>query len=99
VRVLCVVLCAGRLPPCTCQSLLTRAPPSPVQVASWSFTFPVEGRPVAKGDLAPLRAVMCVEARKAGQAAEVLDAVVGNMRAGGGAGGEGTAGAPSKGGK
>ncbi|GFR40420.1 hypothetical protein Agub_g994, partial [Astrephomene gubernaculifera] len=54
------------------------------QVASWSFTFPVEGRPVAKGDLRPLRAVMCVEAGRMAEARAMMDLVVGNMMAEGG---------------
>ncbi|GIL56481.1 hypothetical protein Vafri_11840, partial [Volvox africanus] len=55
------------------------------QVSSWSFTFPVESRPLAKGDLRPLRAVMCVEARRMREAREMMDMVVGNMMADGGA--------------
>ncbi|GLI60059.1 hypothetical protein VaNZ11_001911, partial [Volvox africanus] len=55
------------------------------QVCSWSFTFSVEGRPLAKGDLRPLRAVMCVEAGRVREAREMMDLVVGNMMADGGA--------------
>ncbi|KXZ44657.1 hypothetical protein GPECTOR_64g151 [Gonium pectorale] len=58
------------------------------QVCSWSFTFPIEGRPVAKGDLVPLRAVMCIEAGRVAEAREMMDLVVGNMMADGGGAGQ-----------
>ncbi|EFJ40052.1 hypothetical protein VOLCADRAFT_108356 [Volvox carteri f. nagariensis] len=58
------------------------------QVCSWSFTFPLEGRPVAKGDLRPLRAVMCVSAERVGEARAMMDLVVGNMMAEGAEGGK-----------
>lgn len=35
---------------------------------AWSFTFPVENRPVAKDELQPLRLVMLVSAQAAGEA-------------------------------
>ncbi|GLC61591.1 hypothetical protein PLESTB_001773800 [Pleodorina starrii] len=70
------------------------------QVCSWSFTFPVEGRPVAKGDLRPLRAVMCVEAGRVAEARAMMDLVVGNMMAEEeGEGQEAAAGAAAAGGK
>jgi len=50
--------------------------------ASWSYTFPVEGRPVGKDDLLPLRLVMLVDASKVQAARAALDSVVGNMAAG-----------------
>ena len=49
---------------------------------SWSFNFPVEGRPVTKDDLQPLRMVMLVEAPKIPAVRKALDAVVDNMAAG-----------------
>ncbi len=58
----------------------------PPQVCSWSFTFPIEGRPVAKGDLRPLRCVMGVEARRMDEARAMLDHMVGNVMAEGAAG-------------
>lgn len=74
------------------------------QVCSWSFTFPIEGRPVAKGDLRPLRCVMGVEARRMAEARAMLDHMVGNVMAEGpaaagkaAAGKAGPAGAPQGG--
>ncbi|KAG2422485.1 hypothetical protein HYH02_015435 [Chlamydomonas schloesseri] len=52
------------------------------QVCSWSYTFPVTSRPVAKGDLRPLRCVMCVEAGRVAEARAMMDLVVGNPMAG-----------------
>lgn len=57
------------------------AHPAALQVCSWSYTFPVEGRPVAKDELRPLRLVMLVEAGRVAEARQMLDLVVGNMAA------------------
>ncbi|KAG2497708.1 hypothetical protein HYH03_004445, partial [Edaphochlamys debaryana] len=50
------------------------------QVCSWSFTFPVEGRPVGRGDLVPLRCVMAVTPARLKEARMMMEMVVGNPR-------------------
>lgn len=50
-------------------------------VASASFTWPVEGRAVAKDELRPLRLAMVVTAEAAARARRELDRVVGNAAA------------------
>eukprot|EP00877_Chromochloris_zofingiensis_P014484 jgi/Chrzof1/928/Cz01g34040.t1 len=53
------------------------------QHCTTSYTFPVEGRPVAKDELQPLRMVMLFSADKVPKARAALDSVVGNAAAGG----------------
>lgn len=50
-------------------------------VATWSATFPVEGRAVGRDELRPARLIMGVTADKVPQARAALDAVVGNVAA------------------
>ena len=68
---------------------------------SASFTWPVEGRPVAKDELQPMRLALLITAERAAGARRELDRVVGNAAAmapppalpaaGGGAKGKGKA--------
>lgn len=51
------------------------------QHSDWSFTFPIENRPVGKNELQPLRIVMAISAKKVEAARMELDAVVGNAMA------------------
>lgn len=51
------------------------------QVCTWSFTFPIEGRPVAKDELRPLRMALLVDARRVAEARQMLDLMIGNMAA------------------
>jgi protein BCP1 len=46
-----------------------------------SFTFPVEGRPVARGELRPLRLALVLAASEVAAARRALDSAVGNARA------------------